>query len=119
MGYGCSRTAGVIPHPSSLIPVDSAPAEATRQPVRNEIGSDLPVVFLAMLAAAFMRGQHLERLVLRADGVVELLREFERHDVVVLAVDAIKGAADLLGHAREAVILELLHAGIHVRHAEH
>ena len=43
--------------------------------------------------------EHLERLVTGSHGVIELLRELERNDVVVFAVYSVERAADALGDA--------------------
>src|SRR6185503_17232763 len=77
------------------------------------------IVLLAMLAAALERGQHFQGLVLRPYRFEKLLCEFERHDVVVFTVYAIERTLNTLCDAGESVVLNLFHACIHIRHAEH
>ena len=53
---------------------------------------------MGVLGAAFLRGEDLDRLVLRADSVIELLRVLDRHHAVVAGVGNEEGAGDVLGH---------------------
>src|SRR6185436_8752975 len=68
-------------HPSSFRP---HPSEQTLgKPVCDVVGSDMPVVQLAVLRAAFVLVEDLERLILRSDGGVELIRDGARRQLVL------------------------------------
>ena len=90
-----------------------------QKPVADEVDAELAVVDLAMLGAAFGFGEDLQRLVLRADPLVELLRLRERHDAVVLAMQDQDRALDLLGHAFEREFLRPFQRGCVVGRADH
>ena len=68
-------------------------------PIPHVGDADTDVVDLAVVVAAFLAGEDLERLVLRSDGSQALLREGERDLLVALAVKEEERTPDLLHHS--------------------
>jgi len=60
--------------------------ERPRQPIGDVIDTDLAVVHMAMLSAAFLDGEDLDYLLLGSDCVIKLLRILRRCKPVVHAV---------------------------------
>ncbi len=84
------------------------------EPVGGEVDADLAVVDVGVLAAALLGGEDLDRLVGRADRVIELLRVLDRHDAVVARVRDEERAGDVLRHVLERELLGDLDAAVFV-----
>src|SRR5438132_410692 len=84
----------------------SRPQQLVLEPAPHRGGAERKIVALAVLRAAFLGGEHAQRLVGRPAGVVERLRILERDLLVVLAMHAKERAAHLLHHAIELERLE-------------
>src|SRR2546422_5473450 len=92
--------------------------EVGRNPVRNIADPQRPVVHLTVLGAALFRGEDLERLLLRRERRIELVRRLHRHDAVVLPVRDEHGAGDSLGYAGERKFVRALERGVRVVQTE-
>src|SRR4029434_7144318 len=74
---------------------------------------------LAVLGAAFLGGENLDVLALRANPLVKLLGLRERDDPIIFTVQHEKGAFDPLGDALERELLSPFERGLIVRRAHH
>src|SRR5262245_20693387 len=78
------------------------------EPIPHIGRTDALVVDLAVVVAAFLAGEDLHCLLLRADGVEALLRFTQWNLLVAVAVQHQERAADLLHHAVELERFEML-----------
>src|ERR1019366_3990537 len=113
--------AAAIPWYNTLVVFIFSPANSQiiHQPIRDVVRAHHAVVAVAMLAAAIRGSEYLKCFLLRPPRRVELVRVFHRHYGVVLSMHDQQRALDLFRDPGHAVILELFHRGVHVRHAEH
>src|SRR5437879_1548997 len=83
----------------------SSRSEVGRDPVGNITDPQRPVVHLAVLGAALFGGEDLQRLLLRRERRVQLVRRLHRHDAVVRSVRDEHGAGDPAGDSGEGKLL--------------
>src|SRR5712692_9184968 len=94
--------------PSSLITPSMPDPECILQPVPHVGGADAHVIALAMVIAAFLAGEDLERLLPGPDRIEALLRGREWDLGITLPVHEQEGAGDPLHHPLEAETFEPL-----------
>ena len=85
-----------------------------RQPVSREVDTDLAIVDMRVLGAAFFGCKYLYSLIFGANRVKKLLRVFDRNDAVVASVCHKKRALDVFGHVLERELLGDLDAAVFV-----
>src|SRR4051794_30611643 len=90
-----------------------------KQPVADIVDAELAMIDLAVFGAAFLRGEDLDVLSLRADGLVQLLRFRKRDDPLVLAMQHQERALDLLCDPLEREFLRPFERGLVVGRAHH
>ena len=99
----CSRRArAVIDH--ELLAACSEHARG--KPVADVVGSNLTVVDLAVFCAAFLTRENLERLVLRADGVMELVGDLTVSKTGGSIITAFNSAARAIKRVDQLMRLE-------------
>src|SRR5262245_65450296 len=110
---------------SSSPPVDAAALvarlrtqELVFEPAPHGRAAQREIVALAVLRAAFLAGEHAQRLVFRSAGIVERLRIAQRNLLVVLAVHHQERAAHFLHDAVELERLEPLQCVLERRGAQ-
>src|SRR5262245_14256793 len=85
------------------------------EPVAYVIDAELTVINLAVLGAAFLGGENLDVLALRANPLVDLPGLGERDDPIVFAMQHEKRAFDALGDTLECELLRPFERGLIVR----
>src|SRR5262249_58087593 len=66
------------------------------EPIGGKIDADLSVVDRSRFGAAFLGGEYFDRLVGRADSIIQLLRILDGHNAVITAMGYQEGAGESL-----------------------